>query len=164
MHGTLLAVRLLRNALEKEILFREIANCDISVASQWMVRSGMELYREARNGSPLNDDPVMRNTGPLYKGKPGLCPERWLFWKSRFSKVTDEVDEEVVKMAQQAVCEMERAEKVMKKHAMDLYTDEIDHRPTRTLKSSAPAGSTFNYRPLDLSNYEESREFSPSRP
>jgi hypothetical protein len=124
----------------------------------------MELYREARNGSPLNDDPVMRNTGPLYKGKPGLCPERWLFWKSRFSKVTDEVDEEVVKMAQQAVCEMERAEKVMKKHAMDLYTDEIDHRPTRTLKSSAPAGSTFNYRPLDLSNYEESREFSPSRP
>jgi hypothetical protein len=65
----------------------------------------------------------MQATGPLYKGKPGLCLERWLFWKSRFSRVTDEVDEEVAEMAQQAVGEMERAEKVMKKHAMDLYTD-----------------------------------------
>ena len=71
----------------------------------------------------MNDDRWMKMTGPLYKGKPGLCPERWLFWKSRFSKVTDEVDEEVAKMAQQAVGEMERAEKVS---AMDLSTGERD--------------------------------------
>jgi hypothetical protein len=127
MHGTLLAVRMLRDALEKEIQFREIANCDISAASQWIIRSGMELYREVRNKCPLNDDPVMQITGPLYKGNPSLCPERWLFWKSRFSMVADEVDEEVAKMAQQAVGEMERAEKVMKKHAMDLYTGEISN-------------------------------------
>jgi hypothetical protein len=47
----------------------------------------------------------------------------------------DEVDEEVVKMAQQAVGEMER---VMKKHAMDLSTGEIHYhlskKPRRTSK------------------------------
>jgi hypothetical protein len=39
MHGTLLAVGLLREALEKENTVREIANCDISVASQWIIIS-----------------------------------------------------------------------------------------------------------------------------
>ena len=125
------------DALEKEITVKEVANCDISVASQWMIKSGLELHREARDGGPLNDDPVMKRTGPLYKGKPGLCLERWLFWKSRFSEVTDE---EVAKMAQQAVGEMEKAENVMRKHAMDLYTSEMDNRPTRRLNFPVPAG------------------------
>jgi Protein of unknown function (DUF3632) len=140
MHGTLLATSQLHDALEKEITVKEVANCDISVASQWMIKSGLELHREARDGGPLNDDPVMKRTGPLYKGKPGLCLERWLFWKSRFSEVTDEVDDEVAKMAQQAVGEMEKAKNVMRKHAMDLYTSEMDNRPTRRLNFPVPAG------------------------
>ena len=96
------AVSRLRTALEQENTVREVANCDISVASQWVIRMGTELYREALAGGPLNnDEPGMKMTGPLYNGKPGLCPERWQFWKSRFSKVKHEVDEEVAKMVQQ---------------------------------------------------------------
>ncbi|KAN0068825.1 Protein of unknown function (DUF3632) domain containing protein [Elaphomyces granulatus] len=113
IHGTRFAMAQLRNALEEENTVREVANCNISVASQWIIRSGVELYREARDGGSLSDEPMMKLAGPLYNREPGLCPERWLFWKSRFSMVMNEVDEEVAKMTQQAVGEMERAEKVM---------------------------------------------------
>ena len=87
IHGTIFAMRGLRNALENKNTVREVANCNISVASEWIIRTGMQLYKEARNGEPLlDDDPSMKITGPLYEGKPGLCLERWLFWKSRFSE------------------------------------------------------------------------------
>jgi hypothetical protein len=122
----------LRDALEQENTVREVANCHVSVASEWIIRSGMELYREARNGMPLNDEPCMKRAGPLYKGQLGLCPDRWLFWKSRFSKIMDEADEEVAKMAQQTVGEMERIEKVMRKRAMDLDTGEIHYRLSKS--------------------------------
>jgi Protein of unknown function (DUF3632) len=129
IHGTIFAVSELREALEDKNTVREVANYNIAVASEWIVRTGMQLYKEARNGEPLlDDDPSMKITGPLYEGKPGLCLERWLFWKSQFSRVTDEVDEEVAQMAQQAAGEMERVEKVMRKRAMDLSTGETHHR------------------------------------
>ena len=98
---TLFAIDLLelRDALERENTVREVANCNISTASELIIRSGVDL-----------------------------CPERWLFWKSRLSKVTtDEVDEEVAMMAQQAVSEMERVENVVRNfRAMDVSTGEID--------------------------------------
>lgn len=72
-------------------------------------------------------------TGPLYNGKPGLCPERWQFGKSRFSKVKHEVNEEVAKMVQQAIIETERAEKVMGKRAMDLNTGEMEEKRSRII-------------------------------
>jgi hypothetical protein len=138
IYGTYFAIWQLRDAVEEENPVREVANCKISVACEWIIRSGIELYREALNGVTQGDESVM-SSGPLYKGQLGLCPERWLFWKSRLSNVSmDEVDEEVVKMAQQAVGEMERVERVMKKHAMDLSTGEIHYRlskkPRRTSK------------------------------
>ena len=37
----------------------------------------------------------MNVTGPLYDGEPGLCGERWQFWKLQFSKVKDKVDKDV---------------------------------------------------------------------
>jgi hypothetical protein len=90
IRGTIFAMRGLHDALENENTVRDVANCNISVASEWLVRTGMQ-YREARNGEPmLRDDPSMKTTGPLYNGKPGRCLERWLFWKSRFSRVADE--------------------------------------------------------------------------
>ena len=53
------------HALENENTVRDVANCNISVASEWIVRTGMQ-YREARNGEPmLRDDPSMKITGPL---------------------------------------------------------------------------------------------------
>ncbi|KAN0070354.1 Protein of unknown function (DUF3632) domain containing protein [Elaphomyces granulatus] len=137
IYGTYFAIYRLRDAVEQENAVREVANCKISVACEWIIRSGIELYREALNGVTQDDEPVIRS-GPLYKGQLGLCPERWLFWKSRLSNVsTDEVDEEVVKMAQQAVGEMERVEKVMKKRAMDLSTGEIHHRLSKKSRRTA---------------------------
>ena len=41
--------------------------------------------------------------------KTGLCRDRWQFWKLQLSKVNDR---EVAKMARQAVCPMERIERV----------------------------------------------------
>ena len=34
-----------------------------------------------------DDESWMKTTGSLYGGKPGLCLERWQFWKLRFSKI-----------------------------------------------------------------------------
>lgn len=82
----------------------------------------------------------IKSTGPLYKGEPGLCLERWQFWKSRFFKVKHEVDEEVSKMALLAIGGMELAERITKKRAMDLYTGERDNNRMKKLKTPVPAG------------------------
>ena len=84
----------------------------------------------------------MTKAGSLYDGKIGHCLDRWQFWKSRFSKVKHEVDEEVAKMVQQAIIEMERAEKVVKKRAMDLNIGEIDDYREKRLKM-VPEGYVF---------------------
>ena len=39
----------------------------------------------------------MTTAGPLYEGKPGLCQERWLFWKERFRSIAREADSEEIK-------------------------------------------------------------------
>jgi hypothetical protein len=77
---------------------QKIANSYISVISEWIIKSlRMELYWESRYGWPLNDEPSKKMAGLL--------------------GITDEVD-------QQAVGEMERVEKVMRKCAMDPDTGE----------------------------------------
>ena len=40
---------------------REAANCNISVVSEWIVRTGMQLYREAQHEEPI---------GPMLKIDP----------------------------------------------------------------------------------------------
>jgi Protein of unknown function (DUF3632) len=107
-----IAIWELRGALEDESAAKEIANCNVSVASEWIIRNGMQLYSKALNPEPLEEKRVTRG-GPSYNGEVGLCRERWQFWKLRFSKVKDEVDEEVAKMAQQAINAMEAIEKAM---------------------------------------------------
>jgi len=88
-----------------------------------------------------SDVPGIKGTGPLYKGKPGLCPERWQFWKSRFFKVKHKVDEEVAKMVLQAIIgEMERAERITRKRAMNLYTGKRDDDRMKKLQTPVPAG------------------------
>jgi Protein of unknown function (DUF3632) len=44
---THLAMHELHTALEEELPAREAANCKISAASEWIIRSGMKLYSEA---------------------------------------------------------------------------------------------------------------------
>jgi uncharacterized protein DUF3632 len=59
--ATLLAMYELCTALEEEHPAREVANCKISVASEWIIQSGMKLYSEA----PLHKDERWMNwTGP----------------------------------------------------------------------------------------------------
>jgi len=116
MEGTHLALYRLRMALEEENVTREDANSNISVASVWIIRSGLRLYLKSRN-TVLSEKPRMQETGSLYGGPSDLCPERWQF------EVMDEVDEEVAKMAQQAIDRMEFIEKNFgKQRDLDLYT------------------------------------------
>jgi hypothetical protein len=51
----------------------------------------------------------------MYKGKVGFCQERWDFWKFRLSMI----NEDVAKMAQQAVRTMAGIEKFMEKREED---------------------------------------------
>jgi len=51
----------LRDALEHENTAREVANCDISVASQWMIISGTERC----TGDQRDWTPVQREARPL---------------------------------------------------------------------------------------------------
>jgi Protein of unknown function (DUF3632) len=90
----------LRRALEHENATKEIANWKISVASQWIIISGMQLYSEALKSRATVWIPCGEYN--LFKGWTH-CLERWQFWKLRFSEVKDGVDEEVAKMVQQAL-------------------------------------------------------------
>ncbi|KAN0070921.1 Protein of unknown function (DUF3632) domain containing protein [Elaphomyces granulatus] len=119
--GSIFGLWKIRRALEEENDAKAIANCHISVASEWMIRSGTQFYSEVLNAAPL-DERQARITmgGDLYKGKVGFCQERWDFWKFRLSMVNeDDVDEDVAKMAQQAVRTMAGIEKVMEKRDVD---------------------------------------------
>jgi hypothetical protein len=51
---TIFALYTIRNALEEENPVRELANCHISLASAWIIRSGMRFYREVLN--PVHKD------------------------------------------------------------------------------------------------------------
>jgi Protein of unknown function (DUF3632) len=113
-HASYITIWELRHALEDESAAKEIANCNVSVASEWIIRNGMQLYSKALNPEPLDEyEKRVTMGGSLYNGEVGLCRERWQFWKLRFSEVKDEVDEEVAKMAQQAINAMETIEKAM---------------------------------------------------
>jgi Protein of unknown function (DUF3632) len=106
----------IRYALEEENP-REIANCNVSVASEWIIQIGLHFFRAIQEIESRGEDEdttiyqgKMFPVGPLYHGKIGLCRERWEFWKLRFSEIQGQVDEEVSKMVQRAVDEMERVE------------------------------------------------------
>jgi hypothetical protein len=68
------------NALENENP-REIAKCNVSMASQWIHRNGLQLYGEVRNTGLLKDEDEWPPAGWGYKGKIRFCQERWQFWK-----------------------------------------------------------------------------------
>jgi len=122
--GSILGLWEIREALEEENSTKAIANCNISVASEWIIRSGTKLYSEVLNAAPLDESEARATMGgDLYKGQAGFCQERWDFWKFRLSMVNkDDVDEDAAKMAQQTVKTMTGIEKAMEKRDMDLFT------------------------------------------
>jgi len=120
--GSILGLWVIRFALEEENAAGANANSNISVASEWIIRSGIQLYSEVLHAGPL-DACQARTTmgGSLYDGEAGFCRERWEFWKLRLSMVNkNDVDEDVAKMAHQAVSAMEDIENIMGKRDMDL--------------------------------------------
>ena len=112
--GTNFALHNLRTALEEETVCWENPNSNVSVASEWIIKNGLQLYFKSQN-TVLLDEPQMQMTESLYDGPSGLCLKRWQFWKERFSEVMDEVDEEAAKMAQRAIDQMEWIEKNFEK-------------------------------------------------
>jgi hypothetical protein len=109
--GSCLAIWVLRHALEEKNIAKETANCNISAASEWIIKNGRKLHDRALAIQQLDEDKARATAGgPLYKGKAGLCLERWQFWKLQFSKAKDDVDKAVRKMVQQALNEMEKIE------------------------------------------------------
>ncbi|KAI1206191.1 uncharacterized protein F4807DRAFT_463956 [Annulohypoxylon truncatum] len=60
-------------------------NRDLSTAAVCIDYAGLVLVEElASNPHPVPDDDNEIEGGPLFKGKPGLTLERWLFWEKRF--------------------------------------------------------------------------------
>jgi hypothetical protein len=105
------AIWALRDAFEENMVAKEVANCEVSVASEWLIRCGTVLYNEALSAGQLDEHEAMiTRSGSLYNGEAGYCLERWQFWKLRLSELKDPVDEPVTKMALQALNAMERAE------------------------------------------------------
>ncbi len=79
----------LRAALEEKQGPVSASECATLAASEWMIHSGMMLYRMAC-GTPLPEDPYPVATGALFNGKPGLNPERWGFWKTQFVQLAED--------------------------------------------------------------------------
>jgi hypothetical protein len=70
---SIFAIWELRAAFEEENSSKAIANCNVSVASEWIVTSGKQLY-SALNAGPLDEhETQITKGGPLYKGEAGLC-------------------------------------------------------------------------------------------
>ncbi|KAN0086969.1 Protein of unknown function (DUF3632) domain containing protein [Elaphomyces granulatus] len=133
--GSILGLWVIRFALEEENAAGVIANSNISVASEWIIRSGIQLYSEVLHAGPL--DACQRTTmgGSLYDGEVGFCRERWEFWKLRLSMGnTDDMDEDVAKMVQQALRTMGETEKVMGKRDMVPFTS----RASSSLEQRSP--------------------------
>ena len=115
------AIEALRDALEEVSFACELLSCNVSAASEWIIRYGQQLYKKLLDEQQLPIEKRMnirKECGSLYHGPPCLSRERWQFWKRGFSEVTDEVDEATAKMALEAESAMERIEKDMEQRRL----------------------------------------------
>ena len=94
---TRFAIWSLRAALENPPLKpRDFWGFRIVAAAQWIKYSSSKLFE--RLGDE-DDEELLRvtATGPFYEGEPGLCHERWLFWKEKFCTIALQVESKEVK-------------------------------------------------------------------
>ena len=66
--GSIFGLWEIRRPLEEENAAKAIANCRVSVASEWMIRSGTQLYSKVLNAGPLDERQARIN---------GWIPVRW---------------------------------------------------------------------------------------
>ncbi len=73
----------LREGLGEPTVAISIMNCNVIVATEWILQAGEHLFK--RQYEVVTEDEVqVAKQGTLYQGKIGLPRERWDFWRERF--------------------------------------------------------------------------------
>ena len=103
------AIWALRAALEQPTSAGPIMNCDVTTATEWIFQGGEALFKLLKEDGLTEDEARSTRNGILYDGMPGLCRERWDFWKLRFSEVSEELDGDI---RERAICAAETMEEI----------------------------------------------------
>ena len=105
------AIWQLRHGLEEEMNPGPSTDNRVAVASEWVIQSGPDLLRRCLLSSVLDEAETRSySAGALYAGHPGLCLERWGFWKRRLGEIRDKVSESAMRSVDEAVESMTAAE------------------------------------------------------
>ena len=97
--GTNIPIWALRDALEEDILLEPARDSIVAAAAEWILHARNTLFTRVSK-EPANPDTLRATAqGPLYEGKAGLPPERWIFWKRRFREISDDLKEPVKQAA-----------------------------------------------------------------
>ncbi|RYO87407.1 hypothetical protein DL766_005452 [Monosporascus sp. MC13-8B] len=107
----LFALTTMRHALEESVSRKELAECRLRTAMQWIIYSREALFRSIV--SPSGNAPAGRNAsvGSLYVGGgPGLSRSRWEFWKMRFGEIEKEKEGPLKAKLKEVIAMMEAAE------------------------------------------------------
>jgi hypothetical protein len=108
----------LRSALEEEV---GVTECRIQVACEWVCHAAKRLFWWARDNIgymdvTVEDEANYIEGGPLYRGPPTMCLERWGFWLDRLEELGKEesgMSEEIRKAALEAAQTMRTIETAM---------------------------------------------------
>ncbi|KAI1758785.1 hypothetical protein GGR53DRAFT_515895 [Hypoxylon sp. FL1150] len=87
--GIMYPIWQLRKALEEPPIRGPALECQIWVASEWILNYADSIFEEMNCKDEVDEDTarILRG-GSLYKGKSPLSLERWSFWKNRFSELS----------------------------------------------------------------------------
>jgi hypothetical protein len=83
--------------------------CNVAVATEWIIHAGKPLYASAVTIEEDNDHSKAAN-GPFYEGNDMLCLERWRFWKWRFGELGEQLEANTKQMALETRERMEAIE------------------------------------------------------
>lgn len=101
------AIWALRAALEQPTSAGRTMNCDVMTATEWIFQGGEALFKRLNEDALTEDETRSMRNGVLYRGKSGLCRERWEFWKLRFFEVSEELNGNIRERAISAAEKME---------------------------------------------------------
>ncbi|KAI9763504.1 MAG: hypothetical protein M1840_000457 [Geoglossum simile] len=114
------AVWQLRHGLEEEMSPGPSTDSRVAAAGEWIIQSGQDLLRRCLLNSALNEAEARSySAGALYAGNPGLCLERWGFWKRRLGEMRGKVGESAMRSIDEAVESMTAAEMAIAKQRKD---------------------------------------------
>lgn len=119
----------LRGALEEELgIERDLttSECKVQVACEWIAHGAKPLVWWARENIGYSD--VAEDStryflgGPLYRGPPTVCLQRWGFWQTRFKELGKNASlrDEVRKDALEAVEAMKRDREARSQHTINI--------------------------------------------